>query len=242
MMVKPEDISDFQIVPNHVAVIMDGNRRWARAHGLTALSGHRQVAVKVLEPLVEHAVKRGISYLTFWAFSTENWQRDAGEVMGLMTLFSEMIGRFGQKMHRKGIRIMTIGDLGKLSVQLQDRIAHMVRLTENNTRITVVFAVNYGGRDEIVRAMGKMSADNIRLGKKGQISEAGFSRYLDTAGIPDPDVIVRPGGEKRLSGFLLWQSQYAELIFTDWYMPEFTPAKFDEVLNEYAGRRRRFGR
>lgn len=215
-------------IPTHIAIIMDGNRRWAKERGLPPLSGHQKVADDILEPLVEHAAKRGVKYLTFWAFSTENWQREKGEVEGIMRIFRHVIQKRWARLHEKGVRVRVIGDTWKFSKDIRDALADVVEQTKNNTKITAIFALNYGGRDEIRRAVQK-------FGKE-------FEKNLDTAGIPDPDMIIRPGGEKRLSGFLLWQSEYSELYFTDWFMPEFTPQKLDSAIEEFARRKRRFGK
>jgi undecaprenyl diphosphate synthase len=222
------------IIPKHIAIIMDGNRRWAAERGLPPVAGHKKVAEDMLEPLVEHAYNRGVEYLTFWAFSTENWQRDPVEVNGIMNIFRKAIITFGEKMHKKGIRIRMIGNMCKFSPDIQKSVRNLIELTKDNTRITVIFALNYGGRDEIIRAIHK--AENK------QLTADGFCDYLDTAGIPDPEMIVRTGGDQRLSGFLLWQSEYSELYFPAWYMPDFTPDKLDEVIEEYTSRQRRFGK
>ncbi len=217
-----------KVIPKHIAIIMDGNRRWARARGLPVLAGHKKVADDILIPLVEHAADRGISYMTFWAFSTENWQRDTEEVSGIMEIFRHVIKKRWQRLHEKGVRIRVIGDLSKFSDDIKKSLVAVEEQTKNNTKITAVFALNYGGRDEIKRAVEK-GGEN-------------FEKYLDTQGIPDPDIIVRTGGEQRLSGFLPWQGVYSELYFPAWYMPEFTPEKLDEVVEEYAARQRRFGK
>lgn len=214
---------------------MDGNRRWAKEHGLPILEGHRRVANEVLEQLVEHAADVGISYLTFWAFSTENWGREGVEVKGIMLLLKQGLKRFGEKMHKKGVRIRTIGDLSRFEKSIQKEIAQLVELTKNNTRITVIFALNYGGRDEILRAI-----QNLQI--KEKTTEDEFSQLLDTKDIPDPDLIIRTGGEQRLSGFLLWQSEYSELSFPSWYMPDFTPERLDKEIESFVQRHRRFGR
>jgi undecaprenyl diphosphate synthase len=223
------------LIPKHIAVIMDGNRRWARAHKLPILEGHRRVANVVLEKLVEHAAKRGIKYLTFWAFSTENWNRAADEVKGIMTILKKSIGYFGKRMHEKGVRLLVIGDLSRLEIQLQRSITSVVELTKHNKKITVVIALNYGGRDEIIRAIKQITHPDT-------ITEEIFSQLLDTHGIPDPDLLIRTGGEQRLSGFLPWQSAYSELYFPEWYMPDFTPSRLDEAIEEFARRQRRFGK
>lgn len=214
------------MIPQHIAIIMDGNRRWARERGLPVNEGHRRVVFDIVPALVDHAIKRGIKFLTMWAWSTENWKRSKNEVEMVMRIFRTALHRQWKKLHEKGVRIKVIGDISKFSPDIRKAIEERIEETKNNKKITVIFALNYGGRDEIRRA--------VQKGKN-------FEKYLDTAGIPDPDMIIRPGGEKRLSGFLLWQSEYAELHFTKWYMPEFTPEKLDEAIEEYVHRQRRFG-
>jgi len=216
------------MIPNHIAIIMDGNRRWARLRKLPALAGHSEVANHVLEKLVEHAAKRGVKYMTFWAFSTENWKRAESEVKGIMFILKQSLGPFGKKMMEKGVKLLVIGDLTRIDEKLQKSIAEVVEKTKHNSRITVTIALNYGGRDEIRRAVQK-------FGKE-------FEKHMDTAGIPDPDFIIRTGGEQRLSGFLLWQSEYSELYFPEYLMPDFTPEKLDEAIEEFEKRKRRFGR
>lgn len=221
--------------PQHIAIIMDGNRRWARKLGLPVLSGHQKVADEVLEPLVEHAAKCGVRFITFWAFSTENWQREKSEVEGIMRIFRHVIGKRWQRLHEKGVRVRVIGDMSKFAPDIQDSLRKVIEQTKDNKKITAIFALNYGGRDEIVRAIHK-------LDRTKTIKESDLAAVLDTAGIPDPELIIRTGGEQRLSGFLLWQSEYSELYFPSFYMPEFTPEKLDEAIEEYASRQRRFGK
>ncbi len=253
-----KSIHNEEIVPQHIAVVMDGNRRWARERGLPVVEGHRQVATKVLEPLIEYAAKRGVKYMTFWAWSTENWQRDAKEVRGIMGLFRHVIADQWDRLHKNGVRVQTIGDIEKFPKDIYESLTKVVEQTKNNKKITAIFALNYGGRDEIVRAINKMANGKWQMvngenesgskgmgnGKRemGKISEQDLSNLLDTAGIPDPELIVRTGGEQRMSGFLLWQMQYAELYFPQWYMPEFTKEKLDEVIAEFNTRKRRFGK
>ncbi len=224
-------------VPQHIAIIMDGNRRWAREHGLPILEGHRRVADKILEPLIEHAAKRGVKYMTLWAWSTENWERDKKEVEGMMRLFRHVIKRRWQRLHEKGVRVRVIGDLSKFPADIKKALEDVVKQTKDNKTITAVFALNYGGRDEIVRAINTVIRD-----KRKVISEKEFSNYLDTVETPDPELIIRTGGEQRLSGFLLWQSEYSELYFPTWYMPDFTPERLDEAIDEFGKRKRRLGR
>lgn len=224
-----------QIVPTHIAIIMDGNRRWAKAHRLPVLEGHRRVAQVVLEKLVEHAAARGVAYMTFWAFSTENWNRAVEEVKGIMLILKQSLGPFGARMMQKGVRLRVIGDLSRFDTGLQKSITDVVAKTRHNTHITVTIALNYGGRDEIVRAIRKLSDPK-------HVTEETISSLLDTAGIPDPDLVIRTGGEQRLSGFLPWQSTYSELYFPVWYMPDFTVERLDEAIEEFRGRQRRFGK
>ncbi|MBI4062631.1 di-trans,poly-cis-decaprenylcistransferase [Candidatus Gottesmanbacteria bacterium] len=221
-------------VPQHIAIIMDGNRRWAKERGLPAVAGHRKVANEILEPLIDHAADRGITFITFWAFSTENWQRSKSEVNGIMRIFRHLMKRQFQRLHEKGVRIRIIGDISRFAPDIRKGLEDGMEKTKRNKRITAVFALNYGGRDEILRAI-------KRLGTQ-EGTEENFSQNLDTAGIPDPELIIRPGGEQRLSGFLLWQSEYSELYFQSWYMPEFTREKLDEAIAEYKRRQRRFGK
>lgn len=204
---------------------------------MPVLAGHAKVANEVLEPLIEYAADKGIKYLTFWAWSTENWERDKREVAGIMKIFRHVITRYWQKLHEKGVRLKYIGDITRFDKSISGPLVEMVERTKENTRITAIFALNYGGRDELLRAINKALSV-----KRQALSGQELEQYLDTTGIPDPDIIVRPGGEKRLSGFLPWQSVYSELYFADWYMPEFTPQKLDEILADFASRQRRFGR
>lgn len=220
-------------IPQHVAIIMDGNRRWAKAKGKHALAGHQYVADILLEQLVEHAADRGIQYVTFWAWSTENWNRSREEVSGTMKLFKHVLKQNINRLHKKGVRIKTIGNISAFPADIVREIEKGIEQTKDNKRITVVLALNYGGRDEIVRGIRKAGSN---------LTKEEFSKYLDTNGIPDPELIIRTGGEKRLSGFLLWQSEYAELYFTDTLMPDFTTWKLDEALEEFASRQRRFGK
>jgi len=229
-------------IPKHIAVIMDGNRRWARDRNLPLLEGHRKVANEILEPLIEYALDKGVKYITFWAFSTENWNRTTSEVKGIMMIFRDVIHKRWARLHEKGVRIRVIGDLSKFPDDIHDSLEKVQVQTRNNKKITAIFALNYGGRDEIIRAIKRMH-DNTKLQvTNSTVTEKEFGQYLDTAGIPDPEIIVRTGGEQRLSGFLLWQSEYSELYFPSWYMPEFTPEKLDEVLDKYGKRQRRFGK
>lgn len=244
-------------LPKHVGIIMDGNRRWAKKQGLAAIAGHAYAMETVVENLIEAAGELGIEYLTLWAFSTENWGREKDEVAGLMNLFRKALLTKVDKFIAKGAKLKMIGDMTKFSPDIQGGMKKAMKKSEGNTKITVTFALNYGGRDEIKRAVEKMIEDavgsdpvSLRSTKqpaKGSLSLAGrtpweLESYLDTAGMPDPDLIIRTGGEQRLSGFLMWSSPYSELYFTDTLFPDFDKAKLQEAIEEYLTRQRRFGK
>lgn len=222
---------------NHIAIIMDGNRRWAKAHNLPLLEGHRRGAEKI-EPLVDFAISTDISYLTFWAFSTENWNRDEKEVTYLLNLFREgLLNNIAPKLAKKGVRIQTIGDMTRFPQDIQDQVTQITEQTKENQTCTVTFALNYGGRDEIIRSVNKL----LKAGTS-EITSDVFETYLDTAGMPDPEIIIRTGGERRLSGYLPWQGVYSELFFPEMYWPDFTPEVLQSVIDEFENRERRFGK
>ncbi len=227
------------VIPKHIAIIMDGNRRWARKQGLPVFFGHRQIPDRVLEPLVDEAIALGVTHLTLWAFSTDNWNRPKEEVAALMEIFRTLFTRSITILHQKGARVNTIGDLSRFDADIQEKVKESIEKTKNNTKITVTFAINYGGRDEIIRAIEKVKSQKSKV---KSLTEESFEKYLDTADLPPVNLIIRTGGEKRLSGFLLWQSEYAELYFTDTLMPDFTPVKLREAIEEYSHRERRFGK
>jgi len=236
-------------LPRHVAIIMDGNRRWAKAHGLAAVMGHDKAARDVIEPIVDRAIALGIKFLTFWAFSTENWKRDKQEIRALMGIFREGLKKLGSKLNEKGVRLNVVGEMSKFPEDIRKQTEHYMEISRGNRKITVSFALNYGGRDEIIRAVRKLVAEILkgpalptaRPGLHKLISEENFAKFLDTADMPDPDLIIRTGGEFRLSGYFPWQSVYSELYFTNTLWPEFTPEELDKALKDYAGRERRFG-
>ena len=230
-------------VPKHVAIIMDGNRRWAKKQGLNVVGGHNYVVDKVIEPIIEHCGELGIEYLTLWAFSTENWKRDPVELSGIMDLFKRGIMEKLGDLIQKGARVRFIGDLSKFSVDLQNGMKMAMEKSKNNSKIVVTFALNYGGRDEILRAIQKVINDPTRSDLVGlRLQDQTLEQYLDTAGMPDPDLIIRTGGDQRLSGFMMWQSAYSELYFTETLMPDFTVEKFDEAIEEFQKRQRRYGK
>jgi undecaprenyl diphosphate synthase len=221
-----------------VAIIMDGNGRWARARGLPRLAGHR-AGVDNLRRVLEAATEFGIQYLTIYAFSTENWRRPPDEVRGLLNILEDVIDRELASLNKNGVQLRHLGRLERLSPELQAKVHHAVELTRNNHRLILNIAWNYGGRDEIVQAVRRM-IDNGVL--PDEIDEELVSNNLYTAGIPDPDLIIRTSGEMRVSNFLIWQGAYAELYVTPTYWPDFGREELLEALWEFARRERRFGR
>lgn len=238
-------------IPTHVAIICDGNRRWAKDHGWEVFRGHEYAVKKVFEPLIDHAQELGVKYITFWVFSTENWNRSSKEVAFLMELFRNFFTRQMQDLHKKNIRVNMIGDISGFAQDIQEKIRSGMLETKDNTGIVVTLAMNYGGRDEITRAV-KHIAKKVKSGEiePTSISKELISEHLDTSGfhildapqLPDPELIVRTSGEQRMSGFLSWQHEYAEFVFPDFSFPEFTPQKLDELLDDFSNRSRRFGK
>lgn len=224
-------------VPVHVGIIMDGNGRWATKRGLPRLAGHR-AGTKNLRRVIRAAADAGIKHLTFYAFSTENWSRPEEEVSGLMGLLGEFIDTETQELHKEGARLLHIGHLEHLEPQLREKIENAIELTKNNTRIDVIFAISYGGRDEIVTAVRKIVAAGIPA---EEITQQSLSDNMFTAGIPDPDLIIRTSGELRTSNFLTWQSVYSEWAFPEVLWPDFNEATLAEILEDFSKRERRFG-
>lgn len=227
-----------EIIPTHIAIIMDGNGRWARSRGLPRNAGHR-AGVENLRPVLEASVEFGIKYLTVYAFSTENWDRPADEVQGLMNIMEDVIDRELSELHENGVRLRHLGHLERLRPALQQKVLNGIELTKNNTRIILNIAWNYGGRDEMVRAIQKLIEDGVPA---KDITEDLVGKYLYTAGCPDPDMIIRTAGDQRVSNFLLWQGAYAELYVTPTYWPDFGRDELQSALVEFASRERRFGR
>ncbi len=228
-------------VPFHVAIIMDGNGRWAESRGLPRLEGHRRGADRVRE-IVEKCPDLGVSYLTLFAFSTENWKRPAQEVLGLMRLFRRYIKKEGARLVAEGARVRFIGGRERLDVDLQALMGGLETQTSGNDRLHLTVAINYGGRDEITRATRRM-AEAVAAGglSADEITPATIESYLDTAGLPDPDLILRTSGEYRVSGFLPWQSAYSEFAFVDTRWPDFTADQFAAQVLNFGRRERRFG-
>jgi len=224
-------------VPRHVAIIMDGNGRWAQARGLPRLAGHR-AGTENLRPVLEAAVDFGIKVLTIWAFSTENWRRPEAEVKGLLRLLQRMIERESQELHKKGVQIRHLGRLDRLPRLLQEQVCGAVELTSHNTRLVLNVAFDYGGREEIVQAVRQI----IQAGVPAEeVDEDLLSQQMYTAGQPDPDLIIRTSGEMRTSGFMMWQAAYAEYYVTPTYWPDFGREELYQALLAYGHRERRFG-
>lgn len=228
-------------IPVHVAIIMDGNGRWAKKRGLPRTAGHAQGA-RTVEQILEDADHMGIRYLTVYAFSTENWSRPDSEVKALMNLLRTYMKTSLAKCARNNVRIRVIGDKSRLDKDLQDSIANLEKETASNTGIGFQIAINYGSRDEIVRAV-QAAAQKVSTGelRPEDITEAAISDSLDTAGIPDPDLLIRTGGEQRISNFLLWQTAYSELYFCDAAWPDFNKNELEKAVDAYNNRERRYG-
>ena len=231
----PEARSD---VPRHVAIIMDGNRRWARGRGVSELDGHA-AGVEAIREVLRHAVRRGIPVLTLYAFSRENWARTDEEVVGLFSLLEQAIRSETEELRAQGVRVRLLGRLDELPPATRASIESALDATADGGRLVLNIAFNYAGRTELVDAV----RDIVRSGVGADaIDEATISRALYTAGLPDPDLVIRTGGEQRLSNFLIWQSAYAELLTTETLWPDFGPADLDAAVAEFASRTRRFGR
>lgn len=224
-------------IPTHVAIIMDGNGRWARERGLPRLAGHR-AGTENLRRVIRACVEFGIKILTIYAFSTENWGRPEAEVRGLLSILEQVIDSELEELHSQGVQLRHLGRLEGLSPQLQEKVRHAIELTKNNDRLILNVAFNYGGRDEILQAVRRLIADGVR---PEEVTEALFTRYLYTAGLPDPDLIIRTSGELRVSNFLIWQAAYAEYYATPVYWPDFDKEELRKALVEYSRRQRRFG-
>ena len=225
-------------VPRHVAIIMDGNGRWATKRFLPRVAGHVK-GVEAVRTVVEACARRGVEYLTLFAFSSETWRRPEEEVSLLMRLFVTALDREVSKLHANNIRLKVVGDLSRFDAKLQGMIANAERKTANNTRMTVTVCANYGGRWDIMQAVGKMVAAHPGA---GNFTEEQLAPHLAMAYAPEPDLFIRTGGEQRISNFLLWQLAYTELFFTEIYWPDFSIECLDEAIASYQHRERRFGR
>jgi undecaprenyl diphosphate synthase len=222
---------------DHVAIIMDGNGRWAQSRGLPRIKGH-EMGARAARRIVEAVKARGIRYLTLYAFSSENWSRPKDEIEGLFRLLERFIDEEVDRLKNSGVCIHIIGDLSRFPKLLQDKISLTVEETRENTELHLAIAMNYGGRDEIIRAVRKIVAQGI----EGEgLDEKSFSLLLDTSFMPDPDLMIRTGGEWRISNFLLWQMAYTEIYFTDILWPDFDEKALDEAITWFCSRQRRFG-
>ena len=218
----------------HIAIIMDGNGRWAKNRDLKRIEGHKRGA-EVVREITTHCAKIGIKYLTLYAFSTENWKRPKSEVSFLMKLLEKYLKNELKTYTKNNIKFETIGDISVFSSSLRERIEYTKEQTKNNTSLTQILALNYGARDEIVRAVQKMTKDQV------EVNEKNLSLYLDTKGISDPDILIRTSGEVRVSNFMLWQIAYSEMFFTNSLWPDFTAKELDEIIEDFNTRQRRFG-
>ena len=227
--------------PRHVAIIMDGNGRWAASRGLPRVAGHRAGAQAVRRTIAA-AIRTGVSWLTLYAFSSENWRRPAAEVFDLTSLLRQYLRSEIAELAEQGVRLRIIGERARFDTDIQDELANAERMTAGNTRLNLTIALSYGARAEIVAAA-RAAAVAVREGRldPATLDEAGFASLLFTSGMPDPDLIVRTSGEQRLSNFLLWQAAYCELVFLDVLWPDFGESHFAEALAEYSRRERRFG-
>ena len=224
-------------IPQHVAIIMDGNGRWALSRGLPRLAGHK-AGTENLRRVIRSTVEFGIPYLTIYAFSTENWGRPPEEVQGLMRILEDVIDRELNELHKEGVQLRHIGRLERLAPSLQEKVLDAVDMTKHNTRLTLNIAFNYGGRDEIVQAIQRIIRDGVPA---EDVSDEMVGRYLYTAGVPDPDLIIRTSGELRVSNFLIWQAAYSEWYITPTFWPDFDKEEYRRALETFAQRDRRFG-
>jgi len=231
-------VPDAGLMPKHIAIIMDGNGRWATKRFLPRVAGHVK-GVDAVRGIVEACIKRDIAFLTLFAFSSENWRRPADEVSLLMRLFVTALEKEVKKMHDNNIRLKIVGDLSRFDLSLQEAIQQAQELTAANTRLTVTICANYGGRWDIVQAVNKLTSANL---SQNDITEEMLESHLSMAYAPEPDLFIRTGGETRISNFLLWQLAYTELYFTDTFWPDFNAKALDEAIHSYQARERRFGR
>lgn len=233
-------------LPQHIAIICDGNRRWAKAKHLPEFSGHKYAVETTTENLVDHCLKLNIPYLTLWFFSTENWNRGQAWIAKYFNLFRQLIPKATDKYIKKGVRLNTIGDLTKLPQDVQKFLTSWKDKSKTNHKITLTIAFNYGGRDEILRAINSyLQGVSLQACKETPycISEKQFSQYLDTHNLPDPDLLIRTGrNNTRLSGFMLWQIAYTQLYFTDTLFPDFTPEELDKAISWYQTQTQNLGK
>jgi undecaprenyl diphosphate synthase len=234
-------MADYPEIPRHVAIIMDGNGRWAKERGLPRLEGHRAGAESIRE-VMEACIEQGIEYLTLYAFSSENWNRPEAEVKALMGLLDRFLKEKAKDLDRQNVRLLTIGQIDRLPTKTRDLIAKIQDRTADHKTMTLVLALSYGGREEIVSAARSLAEDAVNgLISSSDITRELFATRLQTAGIPDPDLLIRTSGEMRVSNFLLWQISYAEIVIVKKYWPEFRQRDLFDSVEEYKRRHRRFG-
>jgi undecaprenyl diphosphate synthase len=224
-------------MPRHVAIIMDGNGRWAISRGLPRLAGHK-AGTENLRRVIRASAEFGIKYLTIYAFSTENWGRPPEEVQGLLQILEDVIDRELAELNKEGVQLHHIGRLERLSPAIQEKVLHAIEVTKNNERLILNVAFNYGGRDEIVQAIQRMIRDGVAPDK---VTDELVGQYLYTVGVPDPDLLIRTSGELRVSNFLIWQAAYAEWYITPTYWPDFDKEEYRRALETFAQRDRRYG-
>lgn len=234
-------VPDVGAVPRHIAIIMDGNGRWATERRLPRVAGHTR-GVDAVRAVVEGCARAGVEYLTLFAFSSENWRRPTEEVSFLMWLFITALEREVGKLHANGIRLRVVGDLERFEPRIRELIRRAETKTARNTRLTLTIAANYGGRWDILQATKKLVEQAAREGREIEVTEEAFAPHLAMAYAPEPDLFIRTGGEQRVSNFLLWQLAYAEFYFTDKYWPDFDGAALADAIASYTERERRFGR
>jgi len=234
-------VPDVGVVPRHIAIIMDGNGRWATERRLPRVAGHTR-GVDAVRAVVEGCARAGVEYLTLFAFSSENWRRPNDEVSFLMRLFITALEREIGKLHANGIRLRVVGDLERFEPRIRELIRRAETKTARNTRLTLTIAANYGGRWDILQATKKLIEQAVREGREIDVTEDAFAPHLAMAYAPEPDLFIRTGGEQRVSNFLLWQLAYAEFYFTDKYWPDFDGAALADAIASYTERERRFGR
>jgi undecaprenyl diphosphate synthase len=237
-MAAKEKTATLSKIPVHVAIIMDGNGRWAARRGLPRLAGHR-AGTENLRRIIRASVEFGVRYLTIYAFSTENWGRPQDEVDGLLSILADVIDRELKELDKEGVQLRHLGHLDRLPDNLREKVQRAVETTRNNERLILNVAFNYGGRDEIICAIQSMIENGV---KASEVTPELISSYLFTAGIPDPDLIIRTSGEIRVSNFLIWQGAYAEWFFTPIYWPDFDRNEYLKALVEFGQRERRYGR
>lgn len=229
-----------QVVPSHIAVVMDGNGRWAEARGLARAFGHRKGA-EATRALIESVLQRNIPYLTLFCFSSENWNRPAAEVEALLNLLRRSLRSEVPELFRKQVRIRTIGNREALPADLQEMLGAVEEQTRDNDALVLTLAINYGGRQDLVRAAAALASEAVVRGTAGGVDEAALEAALETSGIPDPDLLIRTGRERRISNFMLWQLAYTELVFSDTLWPDFGEGDLEDALREFQQRERRFG-